>query len=348
MKYYLLIFLGLQTALCAQTGTLPPPSNPTSELAANAQWQKLIASGRPPTASTRDKNNTRAEQAAKHVEAADRFKSFYITYPTHRSAKEAKAREVIALALAALNGDAAHDHRRESLLDEIRQDTSIPIARRFEAVAWSGRAAAKQQGQLDRAAKLAAEERLTRDLIKEFPSHPVGYESLVAIARDSNPEHGKSIAQDILAMSAVSLEAKDGARRILEREALVGKSAPAIFSASGASTLFPAATGKITIVYSWSPSMPQFRLLAKQLAKQAPQAAFIGVCLDGTLKQGGEGKTFNLPGEHYYYPHGAASPLAEALAIGSEAVIYVIDRQGIIRDVQGYIDLAEKIGRIGK
>jgi hypothetical protein len=322
----------------------PPPSSK-----ADTDWQTLKNFGRPILTPKTSPKPTPAQLKTTFLTQADQLKAFYTQYPTHASAKEAKQREVLALALAAINGDSSQDARRQTTLAAVRNDSGLSPGQRCEAVAWSGRVAIKRQNLKTGAAVLAAEESLTRSLIQEFPNQPGGYDSLMGIARDSTPERGQVIARDILAMRTATPKSKTDAQRLLDRYALVGKPIAPILEKAGATSLMSGTDPKVTVVYTWKSSTSQSLSLAGRMATQAPKARFIGVCLDNNLATARQAATArNAPGSQYYNASGSTSPLADGLAIREPLAVYLVDGDGIIRDAQGGKDFAAKVAKLEK
>lgn len=325
--------------------TISPPPLTSADLA----WQTLKNFGQPTSPPQTGPKPTKDQLKATFLSQADQLKAFYTQYPTHLSAKEAKQREVTALAFAALNGDSTQDARRQSALAAVRSDSGLSVAQRSEAVAWSGRVAIKRQNLKSAAAVLAAEESLTRTLIQEFPGQTDGYNSLLGIARDSSPERGQVIARDVLAMREAPAKSKTDAQRLLERYALVGKPIAPILQKAGAASLLPSTGGKVTVVYTWNAAAPQSLTRAGRMAVQAPKARFIGVCLDSNLASARQAaSTRNAPGDQYYNASGPTNPLATGLAIQEPLAVYLVDRNGVIRDVKGATDFASKVANLEK
>ena len=330
---------------------LPPivVSTPANT-SADAEWFALKNQVRQNPSTPAGKNTapaatTSAAAVAKLLDQANQLQDFRTKHPAHPAVKEAKQLEAVVLAFAALKGDMSQDQRRASLVEEVRIDQGLPVARRFEAVAWSKQVGIARQKPAARADFLAAHETAGRQLVSEFPAFPGGYESLLGVARDSAPDRGKVIARDLIGMAGAPAFVKDEANLLLGRFALIGRSFTSILATAGAAALPPNTQGKIVVIYAWrSDIMPYQALFAK-----APTAAFIGINLDTNAALAKETVTkAKLPGDQYYDSRGATSPLAVALQLNRPPAVYLIDATGVICDVQGADAFAQKLSQLGR
>jgi hypothetical protein len=321
-------------------GQVALPSSST-----DVQWQTLKAYGRPSSYGITSKS----KRAAMFLDQANQLKQFYTQYPNDAHAKEAKWLEALALNQAALNEDTSQETRRLQLLADVRKDVGIPLSKRFEAVAWSNQVAIARRKLMSRAAFLAAQEEATRSLIAEFPTFTVGYESLCGIAQQSEPSRGRIAARDILAMSSAPAAVKTEAQRLLDRYELVGKQISSILAQGGVPALSSSGTAKVRVFYTWSKDSSHSIADAKRLEKNAPQSSFVGICLDTNVAVAKQAaSSVGLPGEQYFHELGTDSPLASALKTGKGMVVYLVDRNGAIRDVQGQEDFSRKVAELEK
>ncbi len=241
-------------------------------------------------------------------------------------------------------GDETQDTRRSQLLEEIRNDSQLEESRRFEAVATSNQLSIHRQQLRDRPLYLAAQESATRSLIAEFPGVTYGYESLLAIARDSSPEKGKAVAQELMLLPGASPSVKSAAREVVDRFSVLGKPVDQIFAQAGASNLVRARENRVAVIYGWTSAAPQELRVMRQWAARTSGAVFIGICLDADIDHAKNAAASILPpGEQYYDSRGADGALAQALHIGRHPVVYLADRAGLIRDVQANDGFSAKI-----
>jgi hypothetical protein len=314
---------------------------------ADAEWQAIKSFGRPAPQPPNAAQPTATVKAAKFIEEANRLRAFYIAYPSHPSATDAKRLETMALCHAALNGNVTSDARRIEILEQIRRNPSLSPEHRYEAVAWTYQVDVARQNPRDRLAFLGAQESVTRRLIAEFSSVRVGYESLAALARETPPPRGAAIARELRGLTTAPPELKSEAARIEERFGLVDARLASILAVAAPEANLRLTPTKPLVLYTWSAAAPQILTKLRRLATQAPHAQYIGVCLDSNVNIARQlASSANPPGDQYYNSRGASSALAQALKTGSALVIYLVDGNGVIRDVQGGEDFLRKINQL--
>ena len=174
---------------------------------------------------------------------------------------------------------------------------------------------------------------------------PGGYESLLAIARDSDPGRGLVVISDLRRMSlppAITEETMIIGDRLL----LVGRPLTGYLRAAGAIDIVTAVKERPVVLYAWVPEDRFSIVSAKRLGKLAPSAVMLGVCLatDPTVGQT-TAQREKLPGIQYYDIRGPGSPLAVSLSLNRASLVYLIDRAGQIVDVNGLVDTGAKLSR---
>src|SRR5262249_55491773 len=101
-------------------------------------------------------------------------------------------------------------------------------------------------------AMLAAEDKAARQLIKEFPKRDDGYQLLLQVASQSEPEQGRAIAKDLVAGEA-SDEVKEAAKGLLKKMEVLGKPLEIKFtSVDGREIDLTKMTGKVVLVDFWA------------------------------------------------------------------------------------------------
>lgn len=287
-------------------------------------------------------------RASAMVANADRFLAFYTKNPAHPGAKEAEQSEALCLNYAAFYGNTAVETRRLASVEAVRKDAGVEAGKRFEVVAWSNQVALKKLGVQTATTRLVEHERFARGLISEFPTVHLGYESLLAVARDSAPERGRTIAADLLALTPptnVRTETQD----LLGRLGVVGQSAVTILTQAGAKTLADLSTGKVLLLYAWSKNDPRSISAAKRLVITAPTATLIGVSLDTDVSAAQATATReSLPGTQHFDVRGPLGSIASALKFSRPAQAYLADQSGIFRDANALVRTREKLTGFGK
>lgn len=339
-----------QTRATGEKSDNPPPQMG----AADRTWVELQARLTPPAPggkATAGDAATRAlarrEQAARFLQAADEARAFVEKNPGHAKTPEARRLEAKNLLQAAMAGDNSREGEAATVLQTVRGDATLPAKARLEVVALADIVRLRPLAR-DRVKFLAAHEKSAHGLIAEFPGEPAAYEGLLRLA-ESHPEDAEAIriAGDILKMPAPD-GVKTAARQLLDRQALVGKSLPALADAAlGKSNLISAAEGKGTILYTWASWSPGSIAAAKNLAKNASAGVrLVGINLDqDTAAAQALAKSEGLAGEQLYDGRGLESPLAQALKLGRVGEVYVASRQGELRSVSAQRgDLTAKLG----
>jgi hypothetical protein len=288
-----------------------------------------------------------ADRAVVFLRAADRAKDFYTRYPDHAKAGEAKLTEVRALVAASQMGDATLEGRLTATVQALRGDRSVQTALRVQAV--SAYAFPKAlRGAKDRAERLDAMAQVARSLAVEFPDQPQGAESLVNLAAGSDEATARNLANEVLAMPATPA-IKQSAQTLLARLDLVGKPLAAeIDGADLASAKATLTAGRPTIIYTWATWSPGSLRLAADLKKLSAAANFVGLNLDeDTATADALAQKEGLIGQMVYDQRGREGALAQRLKVRGAPEVFLVDAQGVIRDVRGETDLAKKLQSLG-
>lgn len=308
----------------------------------NSEWKtlksttsELLKSAEQQSPALRKAN---AATSAKAV--ADQFRDFRLKYPTHLRSSEARYEEAYALNRAAMHGDMSDDERRKSLLEGIRKDTSISTVQRFRTVAWSQQVAIARAKPATTAARLSMYETAAKALIAEFPSVSDGYESLYAVARDSDTLQSRRILSELLGSSAPESVKAQG-RKALARLDLIGRNFNSIYT--NANISLPSVTTS-SIVYVWSVKSPSSIRSAKYLSKVFTNIKFIGICLDNDAIVGGE----DMPGIQVIAERRHMDNLINSLSVDSPTQCFVLDAGGVIRDLGNTLGVSEKIKALAR
>lgn len=343
----------LRQTCCVVTliGALSASAQTSPQSQVDRDWLKLqddVKAARQTGALASGTPVSRADKATAFAATADRLKTFYTANSLHSGTKDARRLEAMCLNYAAFFGNTTVETRRLAAVEIIRKDTTIDAAKRFEVVAWSNQVAINRLNLRSTAARLAEHERSARGLIAEFPAVHLGYDSLLAVARDSDPNKGKAIANDILLLSAPA-HIRQQTQELLGRLALVGQSALALLTQAGAKNLADSANGKPVVVYAWSRNDASSLAVAKRLSVTAPNAAVIGVNLDADVAAAqATAASERLPGIQYFDPRTVQSPVALALKFSRPAQAYMADATGLVRDANALLQTREKLAGLGK
>ncbi|MFA5264924.1 MAG: thioredoxin family protein [Opitutaceae bacterium] len=320
----------------------------SSWTALQGQVQNLLpktkAGGDPASADVPADDATAAPDAATLIATADLYKDFYVKNPTSKNAPIAKSNEAQALIAAERLGDKTQHTRAEALVSSLRKDASLPADSRYVVAAnWDHLplgAPAKITPEI-----LAQIEKIERQLLKEFPELPNGYEALLCLANSTSDDEAKRLAQDLDKKDTPDWIRKE-AKAILARQKLLGKDLmPLLVSGLGKDPVASSLQGKMVVAYSWATTNPVGMEQIRDLAKLLPSdAVFIGICVDPNIPRAkAENAQKALPGTQFYDPSGPNGALAGAMRMTFPHQIYMADAQGIIRSVTLQIDTEQKL-----
>ena len=276
-------------------------------------------------AALRSAAGAKTPQAAEWLAAADKMRAIYIEHPDAAEAAEAKAQEALALIRAAELGGAIAPARITASVQAAKQESKLPEHTRFVVASRARELAIEQGPKLDFAGQLAAYEASARAMIEEFPARAEPYEALLAIARDQpDGKVAAKIARDLSASNETSEEIKSAANALLAREDLVGQKID-LAAFLGDKFQSESLRGKVIVLHSWAPTDENSMAMRGWLEQQASSRIEpVGVDLSAPSKE------------------------AASLRLSQPGMIYLIDDQGVLRDVLGRQGLQEKLAALAK
>jgi hypothetical protein len=285
------------------------------------------------------KDAPRLQAIADELKKADACKQAYSAKSDGPLAKQAKCYEALALLKAAELGDSSQAARCARVAAEVRSDKSLPISLRYQVAATADNQ--KIDRHLPYAACMAQFEAVARKHVDEFPEYPIAYEPLAHLAEDTPDDvRAQALAHDVLT-SPASVAVKNVAQTVLDRHALVGRSARELLSES----LLKKYRGKVIIVYSWSAENSGSRRLAHALEKTIPQGTIlVGINLD---KNPANAKALSgtelVPGEQIYDAEESHGAVASRLKMTHPGLAYAIGKDGLVKSINIASDLKNKI-----
>lgn len=313
-------------------------ADPAADKSADDEWtdlQTTIQQANSPTKAA----NLRASQQQALMAAADRCRDFAAKHPQHKRTKDSRCYEAILLERAWLNGDESQASRRVELARQMRHDKGVTPALRAELFALMDSVAIAKTPGLSREETLSAYAQSARDLVGEFPDLTVGYQALLAVARDSSESQASSIARELVGLPQTPPLARTAAQAMLDRAALLGQSIQSLTAAlPEASLVFGEAKGRPLVLYTWVTNDMIGIDRAKAIAAKAPRGTkVVGVCLDAKIVAAkAAAASLALPGTQLYDKLGREAALARALGLTDSGMIYVADSAGTIRTVAGH------------
>lgn len=188
---------------------------------------------------------------------------------------------------------------------------------------------------------LAAHAAHARELMREFPDQPEGYGYLLSLAKTESTFDTHALADELLKSPAPAAYAAE-AHRILHRLSLVGR--PLVLT--GAEPALAAAKGKVLVLYTWRNQDDGF-LAFIQRYSAVNGLTFIGINLDASMGPAkGKAAVLRLPGPQFYDGGNLNGPLAQQLQLIMGQSLYLIDRGGVVRDVNGQHALLGKLSQL--
>ncbi|MBA4137237.1 MAG: hypothetical protein C0518_07980 [Opitutus sp.] len=270
--------------------------------------------------------------------------------PQHPDALRLRFRESKLRLLAVLltDGSSPAAGHAIALANAVHRDRHQPIEDRYEVARLLASAERKERKFADRAAWIAEREQAARRLIQEFPDLPAAYDELLAVAAISDSQRALRLARELLEAPAARAS-KERAQEIVWRHTTVGRPlAEAIAEIPGGMALLKRASGKSVVFYTWNPDDDRSIALANALAQQLPPETLVmGVSLspkaDRAMAIASEGK---LPGEQLYGGRGWDSPVVRRLGLTVPSLLYVVGRDGVVRDLSSASDRAAALKKL--
>jgi hypothetical protein len=138
------------------------------------------------------------------------------------------------------------------------------------------------------------------------------------------------------------------AMRLRDRFSLVGSSLTALAPELERLVAAESARGHPVFLYAWSMRDAREVQAVKRLARRVPGVGMIGVCVDPETDAARQfAVREKLPGGQYLDARGNVSPPALRLHLDRSPQVYLADRSGTIRDVNGLVNTAAKLAEMG-
>ncbi len=321
-----------------QTAISTPPQPP-------AEW----ATKEPTPADVETFRRGRADLA---VKIADQSKDFYTRFAADPRAAEARVNEMRLLD-AAINLGLTNTLTRLEELEKARlADPNLPVDDRIGITLTAATRAAELLAGSDEAKAKANLEVTVRDLIKQFPQRPEPYQVLLGLVGDDSSEKSRATLQSLVGTN-VPPEVRESAQQILKRLEFMGKPLELKFtSVDGKEIDLATYKGKVVLVDFWAtwcrPCIRALPGVKKAYAElQSKGFEILGISFDeekGDLTSFVEKEKMTWP--QYFDGKGWENVLGARFGIASIPAMWLVDRQGVVRDLNAGEDLYEKVSSL--
>jgi len=340
---------------CGATTNATPPLS-----AGDQAWKALLKAMQPPMPPAEWQGQPdaeqlarfRAEQAQRAGEAADQAKTFYTQFPTHPKAAEARRKELDVLRVAVQLGNTNKIAVLEAREQEKLNDPSLSEEERVQLRSQAIRRSIMAKQSQGEAAMLEQMEKSAREMLKEFPKRPEGYQLLTQVAGQSDEAKSRALAKEIVASEAPD-EAKEGAKGLLRKMEALGKPVDIKFtSVDGREVDLTKMPGKVVLVDFWATwcgpcvaEVPHVLEVYQDLHEKGFE--IVGISFDQDKKKLEDfvaEKQMKWP--QYFDGKGWANKFGRQYGINGIPTMWLVDKKGNLRMMEARGGLREKVDKL--
>jgi thiol-disulfide isomerase/thioredoxin len=337
-------------------GSIARAADPDSNAAGDAAWADILKNSKPPEppAEWNTKRPTAEEMAAFKVKAgdaaeqlADRTKRFYDTYPNHPKAAEARSKEKLFRQQATKLRAVKEDKPTNTAEAPGSVDEKIdPAFKAKYQQAMSEIRAARKDGP---PAVLAQFEKWGRDLAKEFPKQREPWEMLMMVAQNVEGTKAIELYKEVSA-NAPDERMKQTAAAQLKSADRLNKPVELAFKAVDDRQVDVAKLkGKVVLIDFWATwcgpcvaELPNVKKAYDELHDQGFE--IVGVSFDEDCD---ELKRFvaknKMAWPQFCDGGGWKNAINKDFGINSIPAMYLVDKKGVLRDMNARANLADKV-----
>jgi thiol-disulfide isomerase/thioredoxin len=358
-------FLAVALALSLGAWAQPVTAQSTNGAPANAEadraWAELQRAFQPPPVPpewngkepTREQiEQFRSRQAILAGEAADKAQAFQTRFPNDPRADEAWRTEWQFAQIAVRLGNTNKLAHLEKLELARLKDPNTTADERFDIRSRAIQREALNHEAEGRPAVFAALEKGARQLQKEFPGRKETLDLLLLVAQNSPPNKALELAREIHA-AAADEQLKAAANGLARRLELVGKPLDLKFTAlDGSAFDLAKLKGKVVLVDFWATwCAPCLRELpnVKAVYDKFHSKGFeiVGISFDkdkGALTKLIAREKMTWP--QYFDGKHWENDLGRRFGIQSIPTLWLVDKKGTLRDLDGGEDMEGKVGKL--
>ena len=330
---------------------------------ADKAWQALQQAMQPPTIPPEWETNQPSRAAIEAFQqqngeiafkAAEKTREFYTRFPKDERVAEAREQEQLLLSAAVELGVTNAAPRLQAVEEAKLKDAGLTDDERLQIRMSQLQRAIVKRGESSGTNGLAELEKDVRALQKEFPKRPELAGLLLMVADEWMSNGGTDAARTLASEVAASVsdpETKGAAEGFLAKLGRVGKPVEIKFKAlDGREVDLQSMKGKVVLIDFWAtwcgPCMAELPNVKAAYEKLHPKGfEIIGISLDRTRDALEKGiAREKIPWPQNYQESG--NTFAEQFGIESIPTMWLVDKKGLLRDLNARPNLAGKVEKL--